>query len=52
MALKAGDFIELELLERIVAKSDGVPVFDCAYGVSNGHYAVRVQDILSLPQAQ
>jgi flagellar motor switch protein FliM len=52
MALKAGDFIELELLERIIAKSDGVPVFDCAYGVSNGHYAVRVQDILSLPQAQ
>ena len=52
MALKAGDFIELELLERIVAKSDGVPVFDCAYGVSNGHYAVRVQDILSLPQVQ
>lgn len=50
MALKAGDFIELELLERIVAKSDGVPVFDCAYGVSNGHYAIRVQDILSLPQ--
>jgi flagellar motor switch protein FliM len=52
MALKAGDFIELELLERIVAKSDGVPVFDCSYGVSNGHYAIRVQDILSLPQVQ
>lgn len=50
MALKAGDFIELELLERIVAKSDGVPVFDCSYGVSNGRYAIKVQEILSTPQ--
>jgi len=52
MALQTGDFIELELPEKIVVKSDGVPVFDCRYGVSNGHYAVRVQDILSTPQAQ
>jgi flagellar motor switch protein FliM len=52
MALQAGDFIELELPEKIVVKSDGVPIFDCRYGVSNGHYAVRVQDILSTPQAQ
>ncbi len=52
MALKAGDFIELELLERIVAKSDGAPIFDCSYGVSNGRYAIKVQEILSLPQVQ
>jgi flagellar motor switch protein FliM len=52
MALKPGDFIELDLTESIIAKSDGVPVFDCRYGVSNGRYAIRIQDFLSLPQAQ
>jgi flagellar motor switch protein FliM len=52
MALKPGDFIELDLNETIVARSDGVPVFDCRYGVSNGHYSIRIQDFLSLPQAQ
>jgi flagellar motor switch protein FliM len=52
MALKPGDFIELDLNETIIAKSDGVPVFDCRYGVSNGRYAIRIQDFLSLPQAQ
>ena len=52
MALKAGDFIELELDETVIVKSDGVPVFECRYGTSNGKYAVRIQDFLSLPQAQ
>jgi flagellar motor switch protein FliM len=52
MALKPGDFIELNLNETIVAKSDGVPVYDCRYGVSNGRYAIRIEDFLSLPRAQ
>jgi flagellar motor switch protein FliM len=52
MALKPGDFIELDLAETIVAKSDGVPIFQCRYGVSNGRYAIRIQDFLSTPQAQ
>jgi flagellar motor switch protein FliM len=52
MALKPGDFIELELDDTVVVKSDGVPVFECRYGVSNGRYAVRIQDFLSEPQAQ
>jgi flagellar motor switch protein FliM len=50
MALKKGDFIELGLNQTLVVKSDGVPLFECTYGVSNGHYAVCVQEILSLPQ--
>ena len=47
-----GDFIELELGETVTVKSDGVPVFECRYGTSNGKYAIRIQDFLSLPQAQ
>jgi len=46
--LKAGDFIELDLNETLIAKVDGVPVFDCRYGVSNGRYAVKVQSFLTV----
>lgn len=49
MALKPGDFIELDIAETLVVKSDGVPVFECRYGVSNGHYAVRIESFLSKP---
>jgi flagellar motor switch protein FliM len=52
MALKAGDFIELELGETLTVTSDGVPVLECRYGTSNGRYAIRVQDILSSPPPQ
>ncbi|MFN5511859.1 MAG: flagellar motor switch protein FliM [Burkholderiales bacterium] len=52
LALKVGDFIQLERPDRLIAKSDGVPVFDCQYGVSNGRYAVQVEKILSLPQSE
>jgi flagellar motor switch protein FliM len=51
MALKPGDFIELDLAETLTVKSDGVPVFDCRYGVSNGHYAICIQDFLNTPKA-
>lgn len=47
ISLKPGDFIELGLQESITAKIDGVPVFDCRYGVSNGRYAIRVQSWLT-----
>jgi flagellar motor switch protein FliM len=50
MALKPGDFIELELEESVTVKSDGVPVFECGYGTSNGRYAIRIQEFLSVPQ--
>ncbi len=45
--LKAGDFVELDLDETLVAKVDGVPVFDCRYGISNGRYAIKVQSFLT-----
>jgi flagellar motor switch protein FliM len=52
MALKAGDFIELDLSDTVTVKSDGVPVFECRFGTSNGRYAIRIQDVLSTPQPQ
>jgi flagellar motor switch protein FliM len=28
----------------IQAKVDGVPVFDCHYGTSNGRYAIKIDN--------
>ncbi|MDZ7857647.1 flagellar motor switch protein FliM [Sphaerotilus sp.] len=50
LAMKAGDFIELELGKLIRAKVDGVPVVEASYGTSNGHYALRVERMLTSPQ--
>lgn len=50
LAMKAGDFIELELGKMIRAKVDGVPVIEASYGTSNGHYALRVERVLTNPQ--
>jgi flagellar motor switch protein FliM len=47
LSLKAGDFIELDLNPSIQAKVVGVPVFDCHYGISNGKYALKVDQLLT-----
>jgi flagellar motor switch protein FliM len=47
LSFKAGDFIELDLQPAIQAKVVGVPVFDCHYGISNGKYALKVDQMLS-----
>ena len=47
LSFKPGDFVELDLEPMVQAKVDGVPVLDCNYGTSNGHYAVKVDRLLS-----
>ena len=47
LALKPGDFIELDLEPIIKAKVSGVPVFDCYYGTSNGKYSLRIDKLLT-----
>lgn len=47
LAFKPGDFIELDLNPMIQAKIDGVPVFDCHYGTSNGRYAIKIDRLLT-----
>ena len=51
LAFKPGDFIELDLNQMIEAKVDGVPVFTCHYGTSNGKYAIKIDRLLTSPQA-
>ena len=47
LALKPGDFIELDLQKVIEAKVDGVPVLQAQYGTSNTHYALKVERMLT-----
>lgn len=47
LSFKVGDFIELDMRQAIEAKVVGVPVFDCNYGISNGRYALKVNNMLT-----
>jgi flagellar motor switch protein FliM len=47
LSFKVGDFIELDLQPNIEAKVCGVPVLECHYGISNGKYALKVDQLLS-----
>ncbi len=47
MSLKVGDVLPVTVPETIVASVDGVPLMDCGYGVFNGQYALRVQNMFT-----
>jgi flagellar motor switch protein FliM len=47
LALKVGDFIELDLNKMIEVKVDSVPVMEAQYGTSNGKYALKVDRMLT-----
>jgi flagellar motor switch protein FliM len=46
LAMKPGDFIELDRQHRIQATIDGVPIFECQYGTHNAKYALRIEKSL------
>ncbi|HVL56515.1 MAG TPA: flagellar motor switch protein FliM [Burkholderiaceae bacterium] len=46
MALKPGDFVELDLNETVVARVGEVALFECRFGTSNGRYAIRIHEFL------
>ncbi|MFZ5486389.1 MAG: flagellar motor switch protein FliM [Burkholderiaceae bacterium] len=46
LAMKPGDFIELDRQPRIQASVDGVPLFECQYGTHNAKYAIRIEESL------
>lgn len=46
MAIKPGDFIELDRQPTIQATVAGVPVFECQYGTHNAKYALRIDKSL------
>ena len=46
LAMKVGDFIELERERLIEARVDGVPVLEGEYGTHNGKYALKVTRLI------
>ena len=47
MALQPGDVISLDLPDLVRAEIDGAAVLEGRYGVMNGHYALKVEKLLS-----
>ncbi|MDR5855826.1 flagellar motor switch protein FliM [Caballeronia sp. LZ062] len=45
--MRVGDVLPIDIPEQVVAKVDGVPVMECGYGIFNGQYALRVQNMIS-----
>ncbi len=45
--LKVGDILPAEIPQTVTAHVDGVPLMECSYGVFNGQYALRVQNMLN-----
>ena len=43
LAMKVGDFLELERTPTIHAQVEGVPLFECQYGTHKGKYALRIE---------
>ena len=46
--MKAGDIIGLDLQPTLTTEVDGVPVFECRYGVLNGQYSIKVEKVLAV----
>jgi flagellar motor switch protein FliM len=45
--MQAGDVIPFSMPETVTAKVDDVPVMECSYGILNGQYALRVEQLLT-----
>ena len=50
MSMKVGDVIMINIPDTVVATVDEVPVFDCKFGTLNGQYAIKVNQVLTVPQ--
>ena len=44
--LHAGDIIPIDMPETVTAVVEGIPVFKGAFGVSDGHNAIKVTDLI------
>ncbi len=46
LAMRPGDFIELERQPRVRASVSGIDLFECQYGTHNAKYAIRIEERL------
>jgi len=51
LGMKVGDVIGFDLPDTVSAQVDGVPIFDCRYGMLKNQYALKIERVLAvLPQ--
>ncbi|AZG09578.1 flagellar motor switch protein FliM [Pigmentiphaga sp. H8] len=50
--MQKGDVIPIDIAPTLPAYVDGVPIFDCKVGVSNGQYAIRIGKVLATLQSE
>jgi len=48
--MRPGDVVPIHLDELIQAHVDGVPLFECRAGNLNGHYALRIEQVIRQPK--
>jgi flagellar motor switch protein FliM len=48
LQMKPGDIIQFNMPKAIGAEVDGVPIFECRYGTSNGKYAVKIERVVAV----
>ncbi len=46
MKMKAGDIIPIELPDSVIVNAGGLPSFRAQYGVSRGHAALKITDLI------
>lgn len=47
LGMKVGDVIGFDPPEAVTAQVDGIPIFECRYGVLNRQYAIKVERVLA-----
>jgi len=47
LKMRNNDIIPLNVPENVSVLVDGVPVMECKSGISNAHYALRVEKMLA-----
>jgi flagellar motor switch protein FliM len=45
--MQPGDLFSIDIPERVVAEVNGIPMFDCRYGIAGGHYALSIARVLA-----
>lgn len=45
--MKPGDVMQIDMPQSIDATIDGIPLFRCKAGTLNGHYALRIEEVLN-----
>ena len=52
LAIRPGDFIELQQPQMVTASVGGIPVVECHYGTHNAKYAIRVERSLGIKETK